>query len=389
MTPERHSAFLRPPEILASIDLDSDSEYPELVDDDTSSGEEEEEETVASLERTVKNRGRGTVKSEPQKERTAFKFNSDTALRLHERSIRDRLRTADWNRLYRDKTGVYRPCILISQPQRDKARLVFRCDLAEIDECVREDKTFLQRVNLDTVGQVKQSNRLKLFTLTLVDTEAEWTESAPLLLQPGKQTVAPLMSIPESRRLSNETDRSDSANTKRDWCPTGNSVCRLLHREDIGSRWVEIVAARLKKLKKRSGVRERARKKKAGDADRIWLTSQMAAIKKATTESTNVRELYDQAQAAKVHQRFERAVTQVQDVDCRFVDFDIDMDAAMLLGTVGDRGEAGGWLGRDAAVGRLVSCHRFVARWILICVPFDRGTLGADLIRFVMGSRSA
>ena len=113
------------------------------------------------------------------------------------------------------------------------------------------------------------------------------------------------MSIPESRRLSNETDRSDSANTKRDWCPTGNSVCRLLHREDIGSRWVEIVAARLKKLKKRSGVRERARKKKAGDADRIWLTSQMAAIKKATTESTNVREQYDQAQAAKVHQRFE------------------------------------------------------------------------------------
>jgi hypothetical protein len=113
------------------------------------------------------------------------------------------------------------------------------------------------------------------------------------------------MSIPESHRLSNDTDRSDSANTKRDWCPTGNSVCRLLHREDIGSRWVEIVAARLKKLKKRSGVRERARKKKAGDADRIWLTSQMAAIKKATTESTNVREQYDQAQAAKVHQRFE------------------------------------------------------------------------------------
>ena len=105
--------------------------------------------------------------------------------------------------------------------------------------------------------------------------------------------------------VSTDTDRSDSANTKRDWCPTGNSVCRLLHREDIGSRWVEIVAARLKKLKKRSGVRERARKKKAGDADRIWLTSQMAAIKKATTESTNVREQYDQAQAAKVHQRFE------------------------------------------------------------------------------------
>ena len=112
VTPERHSAFLRRPELLASIDLDSDSEYPELVDDDTSSGEEEEEETVASLDRTVKNRGRGTVKSEPQKERTVFKFNSDTALRLHERSIRDRLRTSDWNRLYRDKTGVYRPCIL-------------------------------------------------------------------------------------------------------------------------------------------------------------------------------------------------------------------------------------------------------------------------------------
>ena len=54
-------------------------------------------------------------------------------------------------------------------------RLAFRCDLAEIDECVREDKLFLQRINLDTVGQVKQSNRL-----TLVDTKADWTESAPL-----------------------------------------------------------------------------------------------------------------------------------------------------------------------------------------------------------------
>ena len=52
-------------------------------------------------------------------------------------------------------------------------RLGFRCDLAEIDECVREDKTFLQRGNLDTVGQVKQSNRLKLFTLMLVDIEAD------------------------------------------------------------------------------------------------------------------------------------------------------------------------------------------------------------------------
>ena len=68
------------------------------------------------------------------------------------------MQAADWNRLYRDKTGIYRPCILISQPERDKARLVFRCDLAEIDECVREDRTFLQRVSLDTVGQVKQSD---------------------------------------------------------------------------------------------------------------------------------------------------------------------------------------------------------------------------------------
>ena len=44
-------------------------------------------------------------------------------------------------------------------------------------------------------------------------------------------------------------------------------------------------------------------------------------------------------------------MTQVQDVDCRFVDFDIDMDAAMLLGTVGGGGKVGGWLGRDVAVG--------------------------------------
>ena len=146
---------------------------------------------------------------------------------------------------------------------------------------------------------------MKLFTLTLVDTKAEWTESAPLLLQADRQTTSPLTSIPESHRLNSWTDKADNVNAKRDWCPTGNSVCRLLHAEDIDSRWVEIVSARLRKYKKRSGVRERARKKKAGDADRIWLTSRMAPIKKASTESTNVRELYEQAQATKVHQRFE------------------------------------------------------------------------------------
>ena len=58
------------------------------------------------------------------------------------------------------------------------------------------------------------------------------------------------------------------------------------------------------------------------------------------------------------------------------VDFDIDMDAGMLLGTVGGTGKAGGLLGRYVAVGRSVGCCRFVARWILICVPFERGTLG-------------
>ena len=35
-------------------------------------------------------------------------------------------------------------------------------------------------------------------------------------------------------------------------------------------------------------------------------------------------------------------MTQVQDVDCRLVDFCINMDAGTLLGTVGGRGEAGG-----------------------------------------------
>ena len=76
-------------------------------------------------------------------------------------------------------------------------------------------------------------------------------------------------------------------------------MCRLLHAKDIGSRWVEIVSARLRKNKRRHNVRERAKKKKASDAGRIWLTSRMAAIKKASTISTNVRELYEQAQVAK------------------------------------------------------------------------------------------
>ena len=113
VTPERHSAFLRP-EISASIDLDSESDTPDLVDDDTSSGEEEEEEVVASCDRAFENRGRGIAAIKPQKERTAFKFNSDTTLKLHEIAIRERLQTADWNRLYRDKTGVYRLCIMMS-----------------------------------------------------------------------------------------------------------------------------------------------------------------------------------------------------------------------------------------------------------------------------------
>ena len=95
---------------------------------------------------------------------------------------------------------------------------------------------------------------------------------------------------------------------KRDWCPTGNSVCRLLHAEDIGSRWVEIVTARRKQHKKRASVRDRARKKAASIADRIWLTNRMAVIKKLSTESTRVRELHYESQAAKVNERLNRCV---------------------------------------------------------------------------------
>ena len=61
-----------------------------LVDDDTSSGGDEEEEVIASLNRTFENRGRGTAVSVPraqterpkQRERTTFKFNSDTTLHI-------------------------------------------------------------------------------------------------------------------------------------------------------------------------------------------------------------------------------------------------------------------------------------------------------------------
>ena len=87
-----------------------------------------------------------------QQMQTSFKLNSHTTDRLHERAIKKRLKTADWNRLYCDKTGIYRPCILISQPEKDTVRLVFKSDLAKIDECMRDDRTFLERVCLDTVG---------------------------------------------------------------------------------------------------------------------------------------------------------------------------------------------------------------------------------------------
>ena len=63
-----------------------------------------------------------------QEMQTEFKFNSDKTPRLHERVIRERLKAADWNRLYCDKIGVYRPCILISisRPEMYNVRLVFR-----------------------------------------------------------------------------------------------------------------------------------------------------------------------------------------------------------------------------------------------------------------------
>jgi len=183
-------------------------------------------------------------------------------------------------------------------------RLVFKSDLAKIDECMRDDRTFLERVSLDTVGRLKKSSRLRIFTESFVDTEAKWTATAPLLLQANsRQTVASLSSVPENQRLNGWTDTPENLSVKRDWCPTGNSVCRLLHAEDIGSRWVEIVKARRKQHKHRSGKRERAEMRKANNPDRIWLTERMAAIKKFS--STNVRELHDQSQAAKADDRFE------------------------------------------------------------------------------------
>ena len=294
-----------PGECIASF-----SRQPELLNSEQTS---EQTSRLAPVNRSVEqSRGRFETPmtfqlSQSQMKRlremqTEYKLNSHTTSRLHEKTIRDRLKFADWNRLYCDKTGVYRPCILISQPEMYKVRLVFRCDLAKIDECMREDNTFLARVNLDTIGQLKQSNRLKAYTESFVDTEADWTAAAPLLLQANsKQTIAPLSSVPENHRLNGWTDTPETLNVKRDWCPTGNSVCRLLHAEDIGSRWVEIVTARRKQHKKRSGVRDRARKKAAGNADRIWLTNRMAAIKKMSTESTRVRELHDESQAAKVN----------------------------------------------------------------------------------------
>ena len=60
----------------------------------------------------------------------------------------------------------------------------------------------------------------------------------------------------ESEDESRQADSTiDSARAQ--WKPTGKSVCALLHATDIGGRWTEVVAARLKQSKYRSGKNKR------------------------------------------------------------------------------------------------------------------------------------
>ena len=56
----------------------------------------------------------------------------------------------------------------------------------------------------------------------------------------------------ENRQLE---DTVDSARAQ--WKPTGKSVCALLPATDIGGRWIEVVAARLKRSNYRSGKNRR------------------------------------------------------------------------------------------------------------------------------------
>jgi hypothetical protein len=49
----------------------------------------------------------------------------------------------------------------------------------------------------------------------------------------------------------------ESQDESRQWKPTGRSVCALLHATDIGGRWTEVVAARLKQSKYRSAKNKR------------------------------------------------------------------------------------------------------------------------------------
>ena len=58
---------------------------------------------------------------------------------------------------------------------------------------------------------------------------------------------------------SEDESRPDSTidSARAQWKPNGKSVCALLHATDIGGRWIEVVAARLKQSKYRSGKNRR------------------------------------------------------------------------------------------------------------------------------------
>ena len=70
-------------------------------------------------------------------------------------------------------------------------------------------------------------------------------------------TVPSLVDDDTSSGEESEDESRQTDSTRTQWKPTGKSVCALLHATDIGGRWTEVVAARLKQSKYRSGKNKR------------------------------------------------------------------------------------------------------------------------------------
>ena len=114
-------------------------------------------------------------------------------------------------------------------------------ELPEIIAALESDRSRLDSV--DTIPSLKVQTEVLGFPS--VDT-------IPSLVEDDTSSGEESESEDESRQADSTIDSA-----RAQWKPTGKSVCALLHATDIGGRWTEVVAARLKQSKYRSGKNRR------------------------------------------------------------------------------------------------------------------------------------